>query len=243
MAIAVRRWTWGAYLACVGIVLAMPAIVWPTWALVRSPGFEPGVGLHFWSWGSLEFFPPGGAVNVVRDPPVSLLPLAAHAVVLTWALALSVVGLMARGARARVLGAAAAGAAWALVVKALVERSAEYDHWVPDVTARLDLGVATLPAGIAENAAVVVLTVALTLMLWGPIRACSAQAWRQLSAWARAAREREEAAVRDTGVSAGGIVFRGERGSDGTFAGSANPDDGVALTDAPPDDDAFGPRA
>ena len=65
--------------------------------------------------------------------------------------------------------------------------------------------------------------------------------WRQLSVRAEGGRETEDAARREAGPGAGGIIVHGARPGDGTFAHWSSPEEGVPFTDRSPDDERFWP--
>ena len=221
-------------LAVAGVLLALPTIVWPAWRLTW-PAVESQPELWFWSWGRLHVI----ADERAPDFPAAAVPLVVHVLVLVMALAATAVGMVHRGRHAQKLGLAGAAAGCVLVAKGVAERAAEVAHWsggngpVAEMT--------TLPAGQGENAALVLLTGALVLLLGRPAVRVAAALWRQLSVRAEAGRQVEDAAERETGTSAGGIIVHGLRPGDGTAPHWSSRDEGVPFTDLSPDDDRFWP--
>jgi hypothetical protein len=165
--------------------------------------------------------------------------LVVHVLVLILALAATAVGIVHRGRHAQRLGLAGAAAGCVLVAKGVAERAAEFAHWsgaggpVAEMT--------TLPAGMFENAALVVLTGALVLLLGRSAVRVATPLWRQLSVRARAEREAEDAVRNETGRGGAGIIVHGARPSDGTVLDWSSPEEGVPFTDLSPDDDRFWP--
>jgi len=235
---AVREWTWGVRLAVVGVLLAMPTIVWPAWQLT-FPG-QPEFELSVWTWGRLEIRPggPGGA-----DSPelrMAAVPLVVHVLILFLASAATGVGMVRRGRHSQKLGLAGTAAGFVLVAKGVTERTAEAAHWGPgDGPSAPE--VTTLPAGLGENAALVVLTGALVLLLGRSAVRVATPLWRQLSVRARADRDAEDAVGGGTGLGAGGIIVHGVRPVDSTAPHVSSPDEGVPFSDLSPDDDRFWP--
>ena len=127
----VREWTWGVRLAVVGVLLALPTIVWPAWTLTfPAAGLESGVTLvqRFWSWGHLELRSEPDTLQVPVIP-LAVVPLLVHVLVLVGSLAAASVALVHRGRHAQKLGLAGAVAGWVLVVDGVSARAPELDLW------------------------------------------------------------------------------------------------------------------
>ena len=238
----VREWTWGARLAVVGVLLALPTIVWPAWTLTFPTGESEAGGVtlvqRYWSWGHLELRPEPDTLQVPVIP-LAVVPLLVHVLVLVGSLMTVGLALVHHGRHAQKLGLAGAVASWVLVAEGVVGRTPERDLW--ETFSEGPLEVSTTPAGLGENAALVVLTGALVLLLGRSAVRVATPLWRQLSARAEAGREAEDPAGRESGMGAGGIIVHGVRSSDSPAPLWSSPEEGVPLTDPSPDDDRFWP--
>ncbi|HEX5967961.1 MAG TPA: hypothetical protein VFY88_05750, partial [Intrasporangium sp.] len=219
-----------------------PTIVWPAWTLTfpTGEGDAGSVALvqRYWSWGHLELRSESDTLQVPVIP-LALAPLLVHVLVLVASLAATGVALVHHGRHAQKLGLAGAVAGWVLVADGVAGRTPERDLW--ETFSEGPLEASTTPAGLGENAALVVLTGALVLLLGRSAVRVATLLWRQLSVRAQADREAEDGARRETGMGAGGIIVHGVRPSDSTVPRWSSPDEGVPFTDLSPDDDRFWP--
>ncbi|HET6668433.1 MAG TPA: hypothetical protein VFG98_14240 [Intrasporangium sp.] len=225
-----------------GVLLALPTIVWPAWTLTipTGEGDAGSVALvqRYWSWGHLELRSEPDTLQVPVIP-LAVIPLLVHVLVLVGSLVAVGLALVHRGRHAQKLGLAGAVASWVLVADGVVGRIPERDLW--ESFSEGPLEASTTPAGLGENAALVLLTSALVLLLGRSAVRVATPLWRLLSVRAEAGREAEDAARHETGLRGGGIIVHGLRPSDGTAPHWSSRDEGVPFTDLSPDDDRFWP--
>lgn len=145
--------------AVLGLALAAPAVVAPTYRLAIA---DPGRGVviqaqEAFSWGATRIRLAGGRENLVDNVPGRVLFVA----VLVVALVAVVAWAWRRGPAATLVGVAALAVATTRVVDSAVERlgrSSDIDRYA---LTGLDVRSYTPAAGAAENAAAVVLVLAL----------------------------------------------------------------------------------
>lgn len=252
-------------LALAGGLLLAPAIVWPTWAFrIEEPTFEPPednpseddpsttvVLQLFWAWGrfATEVTPLGD-----RQPPEPFptpgLSLAIRIALVLAAVVGAVVWLWARGERARLVGLAGIVAGWAVSLQAISGRVTFMTLFsFGEGSGEPTTEIVTFGAGTAENAALVILSFALLVLLTRPVAGIAAAAWRKGSAWAAERRidDDEDDEPRRATVAVIRDASPGEigRSKDGTLPGRAGggyPAADVGFSDAPPDDERFRPR-
>ncbi len=161
------------WVAAVGALAAVPSLVWPTaQAQVRPPDM-PGVvqdgsqavTFQMWSWGRLasEEFSRDGAV--VSGSVAGLL-LLGGAILL--ALVAVVVLVVSRRAAATPIGAAGIGLALATVGGNVADRVLRGGSFFGQPGVQVE--ISATPAGLLEVGSVALLSLALVLLLAGPVR-------------------------------------------------------------------------
>ena len=161
------------WVAAVGALAAVPSLVWPTaQAQVRPPDM-PGVvqdgsqamTFQMWSWGRLaseEF----SRDDAVVSGSVAGLLLLGGAILL--ALVAGVVLVASRSAAATPIGAAGIGLALATVGGNVADRVLRGGAFFGQPGVQVEIGAT--PAGLLEVGSVALLSLALVLLLAGPVR-------------------------------------------------------------------------
>lgn len=252
-------------LALAGGLMLAPAIVWPTWAYrIEEPVVDPTdsalpdaggptrVLLQlFWAWGrfGLEVTPPFEG-QPPEAFPVPVLGVVTRVVLVLAAVLGAVVWLWARGERARLVGLAGIVVGWGTAVQAISGRVTFMTLVASDSakSRRPEPEIVTFGAGTAENAALVLLSFAVLVLLTRPVLGISAAAWRKGMAWAARARVHDDAddEPRRAPVAVIRDASPGEigRSKDGTLPARTRTysSESVDFSDGPPDDERFRPR-
>lgn len=246
-------------------MLLAPAIIWPTWAIrVEEPDFSsegvtPDAGSSarvvvmqlFWSWGRFaqERTPPFGPAPQPDSGPDPWLGLVTRIVLVLFATIGAGVWLWARGERARFVGIAGIAVGWVVAVLAISGRVTFMSLFTfGSYEGAPTMDILTFGAGTAENAALVILSFALLVLLTRPVAGIAAAAWRKGSAWAAERRvdDDEDDEPRRATVAVIRDASPGEigRSKDGTLPARTRTysSESVDFSDGPPDDERFRPR-
>lgn len=174
------RWP-GATLAALGVLSALPGLVWPV-LITTYPSddtFESAPWVqHIWAWGK---------VLLVSEPTDEASPPASNTLGLVVFLVALVVGAGAAAAWAlvgREEGRALGVAGTTFLAATQLVFSAQWEGQRQGVFFGLagnDLSVEHQPAGWSQLASAALLLIALGFMLWRPVKAWSAPTWRRLN--------------------------------------------------------------
>lgn len=240
MAGLVRGRVLGGTLALAGVLALVPSVFWPT-SSYTQPGITLGDGVTRdlvnleWSWGKYAFL--GAPEEMLSSEMSSPWGLAYLVLMLLIGLSGAVGWLVLHGGAGRLIGVAGTAVVASYAAHVLADRAIEQAMFYrPD-----DVVIRGTPvAGRFEQAALVLLILAVVAMLWHPLSSLAGSAWAVASRRAAAARLAEAAVLQPTdGEGRGGVILHGERRGDSPFSrrpGDRTPPESVGFTDPGPDE-------